>query len=67
MHCSGADHANANGSDLPPKSLASHTGELVSPILMSGGKDPRYQWLSQGEMLRIFRQVECPRTQQQLS
>lgn len=58
MHYSGVDHANSNGSYLPPKSLGSHTSKLVSTIRTSDRNDPHHQLLSQGEMLRIFRWVD---------
>ncbi len=54
----GADHANLNGSYLPPKSLGSYTSGLVSTIRTTDSNDPHYQLLSRAEQLKIIRWVD---------
>ena len=58
VHHTGADHANINGSYLPPKSLGSHTSKLISTIRTTDSKDPHHGLLSQGELLKIIRWVD---------
>ena len=58
IHFTGADHANINGSYLPPKSLGSYKSGLVSTIRTTESKDPHYQLLSNAELLKIIRWVD---------
>ena len=58
VHHTGADHANINGSYLPPGSLGSYTSGLVSTIRTTDAKDPHHGLLSQAELLKIIRWVD---------
>ncbi len=58
VHHTGADHANRNGSYLPPKSLGSHTSGLVSTLRTTNVCDPHHQLLSEGELLKVIRWVD---------
>jgi hypothetical protein len=58
VHHTGADHANRNGSYLPPKSLGSHTSALVSTLRTTNVRDPHHQLLSQAELLKVIRWVD---------
>jgi len=58
VHYSGADHANMNGSYLPPKNLGSYKSKLLSTIRTTDRKDPHYGLLSKAALLKIIRWVD---------
>ena len=54
----GRDDANINGSYLPPKSLGSHTSDLVKLVRTSDTSDPHHGLLDETEMLKLIRWVD---------